>query len=61
MIVRNIKEDPSAVLKCFDWFNDYNDTRNWAVHNCDDTTVKNLYAGYKEWLKKTHENNAPTP
>lgn len=34
MIVREIKNNPDKMLENFDYFNDYEDTAQWAKHNC---------------------------
>lgn len=39
MIIREIKDDPSLIEK-FDWFNDYTDTRAWAVGAAPDLVEK---------------------
>lgn len=52
MIVREIKKDPK-IIDNFDWFNDYSDTRAWAVHNCPELVDK-LDTGYRNWTKKLH-------
>lgn len=48
MIVREIKDDTDNVLSKFDWFNDYKDTRAWAVYSCPDVLPR-LDAGYKKY------------
>jgi hypothetical protein len=45
MIIREIKSDPAKVLRSFDWFNDYLDTRSWAERNCPEV-VPALKAGH---------------
>jgi hypothetical protein len=49
MIVREIKDNPE-LLKTFDWFNDYEDTKRWAEYHCPEL-VKSLDEGFKKWLK----------
>lgn len=49
MIVRGIKTEPSKVLKTFDWFNDYKDTRIWAVTNCPGC-IPELDKRHTKWL-----------
>ena len=50
MIVREIAKHPE-LLEDFDWFNDYNDTRDWALHKAPDM-VPLLDEGFKKWLEK---------
>jgi hypothetical protein len=47
MIVREIKLNPDEVLKNFDWFNDYDDTRLYALYNCPKETVEKLVLDLK--------------
>lgn len=51
MIVREIKVNREAVLKTFDWFNDYEDTRRYAVENCPLETIQLLDDGFNDWMK----------
>lgn len=51
MIIREIKSNPKEVLNNFDWFNDYKDTRNWAMSACPEIVVE-LDKGYKKWLER---------
>lgn len=51
MIVREIKDNPVEVLKNFDWFNNYKDTRAWAQRNCVNV-VTALDAGWKLYCAK---------
>lgn len=60
MIVREIKDNPDQVLSNFDWFNDYKDTRSYAVYSGLDEIVKRLDEGYdnyliREWAKFNKE------
>lgn len=55
MIVREIKDHRDEVLANFDWFNDYADTRIFAVRCCDEETVRLLDEGWDAWLKKSRE------
>jgi hypothetical protein len=51
MIVREIKDNPDEVLKSFDWFNDYEDTRFWCIQNAPEL-VDRLTSGFKIWLRE---------
>lgn len=55
MIVREIKQDPT-LIENFDWFNDYKDTRGWAVHSCPEL-VEKLDEGYDNWVKEHAKQN----
>lgn len=55
MIVREIKADLERHLKCFDWFNDYQDTRLWASE-CYPEAVPLLDAGHAAWLKDHNDH-----
>jgi len=48
MIVREIKETPDEVLKTFDYFNDYKDTRAWAEHAAPEI-IDRLDRGQRIW------------
>jgi hypothetical protein len=54
MIVREIRDNPNLLIEAFDWFNDYKDTRSWAVVNCP-ALVDALDLGHDTWLR---EHNA---
>ena len=56
MIVREIKENPVLLLS-FDWFNDYADTRSWAVVNCPNL-VGVLDQGHQAWLDEQRREAA---
>lgn len=51
MIIREIAENPNEVLRTFDWFNDYEDTRWWITRNCPGI-LPPFEAGFKEWRAK---------
>lgn len=51
MIIREIKDCDSSFWLTFDYLNDYDDTRYWAVTNAPDK-VKTLDEGFNKWLKK---------
>jgi hypothetical protein len=55
MIVREIKYKPE-LLDNFDWFNDYEDTRRWAIYSCPEL-VYGLDKGYEKWRKEHEDNN----
>ena len=55
MIVREIKKDPFKVLACFDWFNDYKDTRSWCVMMELPDLIAKLDEGYKIWMDAYNE------
>lgn len=56
MIVREIKQYPEILDKDrFDWFNDYKDTRRWAVRNAPELVSK-LDRGYDRYIAK-HKTN----
>lgn len=55
MIVREIKVNREAALKSFDYFNDYDDTRRYAVENCSLETIQLLDNGFNDWM--TAERN----
>lgn len=46
MIIREIRDNPLHEIATFDWFNDYKDTRDWAVHSCPADVVALLDAGH---------------
>lgn len=52
MIVREIKQNPVEVLRNFDWFNDYKDTRSWAVGQGLTEIVDGLDIGHEKWINK---------
>lgn len=54
MIVREIKNHPE-LLNDFDWFNDYNDTRLWAIESFPEI-VEKLDDGFNKWLKCLKDN-----
>ena len=54
MIVREIKTHPE-LLENFDWFNDYKDTKRWAIYNCPEL-VSALDAGYEKFIKVWSNN-----
>lgn len=56
MIVREIKKKPEEILKNFDWFNDYKDTRQWALTAYPEIVTK-LDEGYEKWLKREKANH----
>lgn len=56
MIVREIKDNTEEILKDFDWFNDYKDTRLWAQMNAPEV-LDQLDKGYEQWLKKQRNKN----
>lgn len=56
MIVREIKDHPELIDN-FDWFNDYQDTRNWVQRNYSPELLEKLDIGYKQWLKKFTEKH----
>jgi len=60
MIVREIKQAPLSTVGNFDWFNDYHDTRDWAVANCPHDVVELLDAGYAIWLREYQERSKTT-
>jgi len=50
MIIREIKQQPELMmLPKFDWFNDYIDTRSYAVHCCPEL-VATLDEGWRIYL-----------
>lgn len=55
MIIREIKNAPFTVVGCFDWFNDYKDTRSYAVGCCLPEIVALLDAGYALWQAQRAE------
>jgi len=58
MIIREIKDNPE-LLKTFDWFNDYDNTKSWAKYNCPEM-VELLDKGFNEFLiKLKHGINKP--
>jgi hypothetical protein len=59
VIVREIKAKPLALIGAFDFFNDYKDTRSWAVHNCTPDVVALLDAGHAVWLREHNERMSP--
>lgn len=52
MIIRELKQDPDEVLKTFDWFNDYKDTRKWAVYYYPEIVCR-LDGEYNKWCSTT--------
>lgn len=54
MIVREIRERPEEVLANFDWFNDFADTKRWALVAYP-KIVPRLNAGYEQWVKERQE------
>jgi len=54
MIVREIKDDPINVLKTFDHFNDYDDTRSYVFRYGDLCILDLLDASHAVWSKKKH-------
>lgn len=56
MIVREIVLEPDKVLENFDYFNDYDDTKNWLIYTNaqsyvdHDELLKRLNDGFNEWL-----------
>lgn len=54
MIVREIAEN-QELLDDFDWFNDYKDTRQWAVYAERPDLVKRLDEGHKKWLERRNK------
>lgn len=56
MIVREIKENPDKILSSFDWFNDYDDTRNYCMRISRPDLVTRLEDGFKVWMKKQSED-----
>lgn len=52
MIVREIKQNRDEILARFDWFNDYKDTRIYALDNCDEETVRLLDEGNDKWWRE---------
>ena len=55
MIVREIREDES-LLDDFDWFNDFDDTRQWAYYAGHIDLVEKLDDGFTKWRKKRNES-----
>lgn len=55
MIVREIKQNPE-IIDNFDWFNDYKDTRSWAVGSCPEL-LSRLDEAYEKWCDKIREGN----
>lgn len=51
MIIREIKDSPLSVIGSFDWFNDYDDTRLYALDHCPRDVVALLDAGHAVWLR----------
>ncbi len=51
MIVKEIKKFPLAVLECFDYLNNYDDTIKYAEANCPEITVEMLKQGYIKFRK----------
>lgn len=49
MVVREIRDNPDEILKNFDWFNDYKDTRDYIRHY-DLGILRRLDDGYKNWV-----------
>ena len=56
MIVRKIIHDPIAGMACFDWFNDYADTRSWLVSHGPNDVLQLLDAAYAVWRRKRRES-----
>lgn len=57
MIVREIKQDIEKILEGFDWFNDYEDTRNWLKHSFPEM-LPLFDAGFEKW-KQLNEEKKP--
>lgn len=55
MIIREIADSPE-LLDDFDWFNDYDDTRRWAVTAERPDLVERLDEGHKKWLESRRLN-----
>jgi len=55
MIVREIEDQPE-ILNCFDWFNDYEDTKRWAVRNGHTELVKKLEEGNDAYWKSRYKS-----
>lgn len=51
MIIREIKNNPEEIIKNFDFFNDYKDTRRWMESVCPELLPK-LDVAYNKWHKK---------
>lgn len=54
MIVREIAQNPAEVLRHFDWFNDYQDTRLWALRSAPEV-IPGLDLGYAQWWEEYTE------
>lgn len=52
MIVREITKNPEHVIKNFDWFNDYKDTRSYLIRLGHAKIIYSLDNGYKNFLYK---------
>ena len=54
MIIREILDDPDKELAIFDYFNDYQDTRNFLSFpkGEHDDLIARLDAGEREWWAK---------
>ena len=55
MIIREIKHNPD-LLDNFDWFNNFVDTRKWALHNYP-AILPLLDKKYLEWENSRKEQN----
>ena len=55
MIIREIKKNPDEVLKDFDYFNDYKDTKNWCEYTFPEILPR-LKKGFDAWLVEHNKN-----
>lgn len=49
MIVREIEKHEELIDK-FDFFNDYDNTRNWLVYRKNWSLIEKLDSAYRKWM-----------
>ena len=58
MIVKEIRKNPDKIIKSFDYYNDYKDTRSYLEYYADAALIiEKLDTGYERYLKGQDTND----